>query len=607
LGLVEARRTHPGRQARRWLAFLGVCVALSALAAAPAHAITLTIDGSPLNVSADDTGLLQVTFDGSAVGEFLARPNSVAYAGLSAALTVSATNGNLTAYGALAGNQFQATTTQPPILTGSGVDGDPFVVTSNYDAISAQQPVIHVTGRVSYVNGSPDVTVSYTVTNVRPDGGVIAAVRLFEAADLVVAGNDSGTGVLVPGPPREVGAVHPLLLGSDRLVEITPWSHFQEATLSVIQNAVSNPLQSVQGMADSIDPARVDTAAGAQWNFANLSPGVPVVVSARWRFTRTSPLVLVAATPTQAVGQTATVNVTARNADGSADGGRSVRYSITGTNPSTGAVTTAANGTAAISWIGTKLGMDTLTAFVDRDGNGTRDVNSEPQQTATVTWTPPPPPVPGKSVVVKVVSGQVLIKRPASGRARQATGPAKGFVPFTGAANIPVGSQLDTRKGRVALTSAADTGGAKTQSSDFYQGIFQVKQALPKKKPKKPTALTTDLVMKGQIARSQCAPLKGVRAAVEAATTKKKKGPKAVLGKLWGNGKGKFRTNGKYSAATVRGTIWLVEDRCEGTFTKVTRGVVQVRDFKRNKTVTVKAGHSYLARAQRAASKAKRR
>jgi hypothetical protein len=179
----------------------------------------------------------------------------------------------------------------------------------------------------------------------------------------------------------------------------------------------------------------------------------------------------------------------------------------------------------------------------------------------------------------------------------------KGFVPFTGAANIPVGSQLDTSKGRVALTSATDTGGAKTQTSDFYQGIFAVKQTVPKKKPKKPTALTTDLVLKGELPRSQCAPLKGARAA----TVDKKKGPKAVLGKLWGNGKGKFRTNGKYSAATVRGTIWLVQDRCDGTLTKVTRGTVSVRDFKRRKTVTVKAGHSYLARAQRAASKAKRR
>ena len=42
------------------------------------------------------------------------------------------------------------------------------------------------------------------------------------------------------------------------------------------------------------------------------------------------------------------------------------------------------------------------------------------------------------------------------------------------------------RKGRVALTSAADTGGNKTQTAEFYDGIFQVKQSVPKKKPKKP-------------------------------------------------------------------------------------------------------------------------
>ena len=94
-------------------------------------------------------------------------------------------------------------------------------------------------------------------------------------------------------------------------------------------------------------------------------------------------------------------------------------------------------------------------------------------------------------------------------RRRAAVTPAAGFVPLKGAANIPIGSQLDTAKGRIALTSAADTGGKKTQKSDFYQGIFQVKQAVPKKKPKKAKALITDLVMKGQIAQSQCAPIKG--------------------------------------------------------------------------------------------------
>jgi hypothetical protein len=226
----------------------------------------------------------------------------------------------------------------------------------------------------------------------------------------------------------------------------------------------------------------------------------------------------------------------------------------------------------------------------DRDGDGIPD-NLDTNDGSR-------PPVPGKSVQVRVVSGDVFIKLPAGNGAR-ATGPPKGFVPLKGAANIPIGSQLDTEDGRVALTSAADTGGAKVQTSDFYQGIFQVKQAVPKKKPKKPAALVTDLVLKGQLPRSQCAPLKGARAAA----ANKKKGPKSVLGQLWGSGKGKFRTSGKYSSATVRGTIWLVQDRCDGTLTTVTRGTVQVADFRRHTTVAVKAGHSYLARAQRAASK----
>ena len=58
----------------------------------------------------------------------------------------------------------------------------------------------------------------------------------------------------------------------------------------------------------------------------------------------------------------------------------------------------------------------------------------------------------------------------------------------------------------MALTSAADTGGKKTQKSDFYAGIFQVKQSVPKKKPKKAKALITDLVLKGEPPRSECAP-----------------------------------------------------------------------------------------------------
>ena len=491
-----------------------------------------------------------------------------------------------------------------PVVTGNGSAGTPWRLTTAFRATDPATggDLLDVSEVLEYVNGTGDLTVTYTLS--APTA--LSNVRLYHSASVLPASSYLATGFLQPGPPRRVGAqaLGRDSGGSDSLVEVTPWSAFQEATASVISNTISAVSPAAPGFNNTVDATRTGNGAGmgAQWNLGSLAS--PATVAVTWHFSRTSSLALAVPSVAQTTGQTVQVPVTARNNDGGPDAGLSVRYTITGVNPGSGAVTTGADGTALITWLGAKTGTDTLTAFVDRDGNGAWDVNTEPRQIVTVTFAPLPPPVPGKSVNVQVVSGQVLIRRPGSGRARQA-GPTKGFVPLTGAANVPVGSQLDTSKGRVALTSAADTGGGKTQTSDFYQGIFAVKQSVPKKKPRKPKALVTDLVMKGEIPRSQCAPLKGARSAADVAT--KKKGPKAVLGKLWGSGKGKFRTDGKYSAATVRGTIWLVQDRCEGTLTKVTRGTVQVRDFKRKKTVTVKAGHSYLARAQRAASKAKRR
>jgi ferric-dicitrate binding protein FerR (iron transport regulator) len=60
--------------------------------------------------------------------------------------------------------------------------------------------------------------------------------------------------------------------------------------------------------------------------------------------------------------------------------------------------------------------------------------------------------------------------------------------------------------------------------------------------------------------------------------------------------KGRFRTRGRHSTATVRGTKYLVKDDCNGTLTLVKEGRVVVRDFRRHRTVIVKTGHRYLAR-----------
>ena len=65
---------------------------------------------------------------------------------------------------------------------------------------------------------------------------------------------------------------------------------------------------------------------------------------------------------------------------------------------------------------------------------------------------------------------------------------------------------------------------------------------------------------------------------------------------------GKFRTKGKYSAATVLGTIWTVADRCDGTITHDVTDSVVINDFVHHKTIILHAGQSYLASGRRRAA-----
>jgi hypothetical protein len=171
---------------------------------------------------------------------------------------------------------------------------------------------------------------------------------------------------------------------------------------------------------------------------------------------------------------------------------------------------------------------------------------------------------PGKFVGASVVSGQVLIKLPGSNK----------FVALGPNDVVPVGSIIDATKGRVRITIKLSN--SKLYTSDFYQGVFRVTQAK--------SGLGTMVLVGGNF--KVC----GHGAAVRAAKVK-------VIRQLWGNGKGKFATKGRYASAAIRGTTWDTIDRCDGTQIKVTKGQVLVTDFKAHKKVVVKAGHSYLARA----------
>jgi hypothetical protein len=564
------------------------------------------IPGSPLTIYAGSNGQLQVAYNG--VAELSPPTLTPANAGVNLAVAGTATDaGPFTVFG-FEGLPFVIPQGGGPNLTGDGSAANPWRLGTTYqaDTPDANRRVL-LGEQITYVNGSTDVNVLYTVINFADGPAIVLNTRLYAGGNLALAGDETGAGFLEPGPPRAVGAVNQLAGASVRLIEQSPaFSHFQESSPSALFAAIANADTAAQGFSDTVEPTVIDDAAGAQWNFPTLANGAAAAqaVSMTYRFNHYVPLQLTAVNAVRAAGQLASVTVDAQRG-GAPDAGRAVRYAVVGANPTTGAVTTAADGKATITWAGTKAGTDTLNAFVDSNGDGVRD-GDEPQQSATITWTPPPPPQPGKSVVVQVTSGTVFVKYP-PGYVPRAVTPAKGFVPFKGAANLPVGTQVDTQHGRISLTSAADTAGKKTQSSKFYSGVFQIKQPVPKKKPKKATAITTELVLKNRISRSECAPLSKARAAEASAKKKKKKGPHSILGKLWGDGKGKFKTSGKYASATVRGTKWLVTDRCDGTLTTVKRGVVSVFDRRRGKTVKVKAPHSYLARAQKAAKKRKKR
>jgi PKD repeat protein len=213
---------------------------------------------------------------------------------------------------------------------------------------------------------------------------------------------------------------------------------------------------------------------------------------------------------------------------------------------------------------------------------------------------PPPPaskvaPVQNKTVTIETTSGTVRVKLPGSTR----------YVDVRLLRSIPLGSTIDARKGHVVVTVEVDAKTHETQSSEFWDGIFKVTQT------KGPPPILVATLVGGSYrgctpsgyrangsARTHAARGSATAGLVQAAAKKKKRSKRKVR-RLWGRGDGDFRTTGRRSSATVRGTFWLVEDRCDGTLSWVRKGRVDVRDFRLKKTIKLIAGkrYKYLAKA----------
>jgi hypothetical protein len=176
----------------------------------------------------------------------------------------------------------------------------------------------------------------------------------------------------------------------------------------------------------------------------------------------------------------------------------------------------------------------------------------------------------GKTAVVDSSVGDVCYYK-----AGTASG-SNGCIPVTAETAVGIGSVLDTTRGRAKLNTAEGTSTATGATFKLQeQRVRGVRYTLLKLvKPKLSGCRTT------------------ARHTAGLASTQKKK--KSVS--LWVHAKGHFKTQGQYASATVRGTTWLTQERCDGTLIRVLRGVVDVHDLVRGKTYNVKAGHAYLAR-----------
>jgi hypothetical protein len=188
----------------------------------------------------------------------------------------------------------------------------------------------------------------------------------------------------------------------------------------------------------------------------------------------------------------------------------------------------------------------------------------------------PPPPVLGQSENVQPVTGAVFIRLPSG-----------AFVKLTGNQQIPNGAEIDALGGSLKITTATAKKG-KTQQGVFGGAVFKLTQASGGASRGLATLAIVEGAFGGAPSYASCKTHKALEATAASSRT---------LQLLHASAKGKFRTKGKYSAATVLGTIWTVADRCDGTLTHDVTDSVLVNDFVHHKTIVLHAGQSYLAKA----------
>jgi hypothetical protein len=374
-------------------------IAVLAATATVAFADPVNIPGSPLSIYVGPEGQMQAVRTETSDGIFFAPFNLQGDAGFflafpSAGMGPSGLPGEVWGFNGAAGPHSLNTYTDVSqgSVTGSGTSGSPFTQVTEYKTGGGTDGV-HVVQTTTYVNGSQQYDTKWVVTN---KTGQDVNYKAFAAADFFFEGDDRGTGIFTLGPPRFIGGTNVDSGSSGGFVEVTSggakaWSHYQELPYpdvwtDVIQTA-ANPT-TPGAFNDTVDPDDVDNAGGAEWDdhattvLPNNSTDTYEVIT---RSAVPSALQLNPTNGGAPQGVPINITATATDSNGQPYAGKTLRYSITGPNATTGATTLNAAGVGVITDPGTNAGGDTVVVFVDFNNDGDREA-VEPQASALATF-----------------------------------------------------------------------------------------------------------------------------------------------------------------------------------------------------------------------------
>ncbi len=219
---------------------------------------------------------------------------------------------------------------------------------------------------------------------------------------------------------------------------------------------------------------------------------------------------------------------------------------------------------------------------------GTATADPSPAAPAPPAVAPPAPPaapqpVVGRDGVARAVRGSVTVRLPGTDE----------FVSLDRGVpqELPVGSQVDTRRGAVSIRIREGGAAGPTRNVVVSRGVFTFQQNVRRGKPtltdirlSQPLACGVSRKEAAKKRRARVPRTRSRTVRVSVAKTKQRRK------------RGVVRTRSRYITGTARGTSWSASDTCRYSRVKVFRGVVGVRNLVTRRTVSVRAKRTYIVR-----------